>query len=160
MTGPETDAAVHLVERIAAARGHLLRTAERVPADRWETVPPGFSNHVLWNVAHVVVTLELLTYGRCGLELAVPPALVAQARKGTSPADWDAPPDRDAVLELATDSTARLARDIGAGWFTAYEPYDTSAGVRLASLADALAFDLYHEGLHAGAIQALARALG
>ena len=153
-------AALHLVERIQAARGHLARTAQSVPAARWREVPPGFSNNVLWNVAHVVVTLELLTYGRTGLELRVPPQLVAAARKGTSPADWDAPPERDEVLALLSESPERLARDIESGWFTAYRPYATSAGVDLGSLGDALAFNLYHEGLHAGAIQALARALG
>ncbi len=58
------------------------------------------------------------------------------------------------------ESPRRLARDIEAGRFTAYEPYDTSAGVHLGSLTDALAFDLYHEGMHTGAILALTRALG
>lgn len=157
MTAP--DPALHLVERIAAVRGHLASVAESVPAERWEAVPPGFSNSVLWNVAHVVVTLELLTYGRCGLELVVPPKLIEQARKGTAPADWTAPPDRDAVMELLVDSPKRLARDIEAGWFTAFEPYATSAGVTLGSLADALTFDLYHEGMHAGTLLGLRRAL-
>ena len=154
--GPER----YLAGRIAAVRGSLARVAESVPPEHWQTVPPGFSNHVLWNVAHVVVTLELITYGRSGLALGVPPDLVAQARKGTSPADWTAPPDRDAVLALLAESPARLARDIEAGWRGTYEPYETSAGVTLGSLADALAFDLYHEGMHAGTVLALQRALG
>lgn len=149
-----------LVTRIADTRGHLATVAGRIPASRWLDVPPGFPNNVLWNVAHVVVTLEMLTYGRAGLELRVPPALVAQARNGTSPADWTAPPDRDAVMALLVESPDRIAADLDAGWFTAYEPLTTSTGVAIGSLAEALGFDLFHEGMHTGAIQALGRALG
>ena len=149
-----------LIRHVQATRGHLARAAEAVPSERWQTVPPGFSNNVLWNVAHVVVTLDLLTYGRAGLDLAVPADLVAASRKGTSPADWDAPPDRDDVMARLVDSPARLARDVEAGRFTSYAPYETSAGVRIGSLDEALAFDLYHEGMHTGAILALGRALG
>ena len=155
----DTARAAFLLDRIVAARGHLLRVADGVPAERWTVTPPGFSNNVLWNVAHVVVTLELLAYGRSSLDLGAPPALVAQTRKGTSPSDWTAPPDRDAVLALARSSPQRIARDLADGRFRAFEPYDTSAGVHLDSLADALAFDLYHEGMHAGTVLSLRRVL-
>ena len=45
--------------------------------------------------------------------------------------------------------------DLGAGTFGPYREYTTTPGVVLASVEGALRFNLFHEGLHLGAILAL-----
>ena len=140
---------------IRQTRRALDDLTARLGTEAWTRVPEGSSNNVLWNVGHLVVTLELLTYGLTGLDLGVPASMVTSFRKGTSPADWDETPDPEAVLHHLHASPDRIEADLRAGRFTEYREYTTTPGVVLASVDDALAFDLYHEGLHLGAVLSL-----
>lgn len=150
-----TESAARALGMIRQTRHALDALTAPLDAEAWTRVPEGFSNNVLWNVGHVVVTLELLTYGLAGLDLTVPAPMVAAFRKGTAPAGWDALPDVEAVREHLHASPDRLEADLRAGRFESYREYRTTPGIVLASVDDALVFDLYHEGLHLGAVQAL-----
>lgn len=116
-------------------------------------VPDGFANNVLWNLAHLVVTQQLLIYDRSGLPMYVDERMVVENRKGTSPARWTTPPDIAEVKALLLELPVRMADD--ADRFVAYDPYPTSTGVILGTLDDALRYNVHHEGLHGGAIAAL-----
>ena len=153
------------LDAIRKTRASLLAAADGLPAEAWAEVPEGFSNNVLWNVGHVAVTAELLTYGLAGLaglDLPAPPSAVAAFRKGTSPAEWAAPPALDATRALFLGGPDRLEADLRAGRFDGapFRSYTTTPGVTLASVGEAVAFDLYHEGLHAGAVLALRKLVG
>lgn len=154
-----TDNAARALGMIRQTRRSLDALMAPLAPEVWTRVPDGFSNSVLWNVGHVVVTLELLTYGLAGLDLQVPASMVAAFRKGTSPAGWDEAPDSEAVRDHLHASPDRLEADLRAGRFEAYREYRTTPGVVLSGVDDALTFDLYHEGLHLGAVLALRRAL-
>lgn len=145
------------VSLLQQTRPLFLRLVEGLSHDDLLTVPEGFSNNILWNLGHVVVTQQLLHYGLSGLPLNVPDELVAQCRKGTSPADWDTPPDLAEIQHLLMELPRQLEVDLEAGRFTTFRPYMTSVGVELADLETALAFNQYHEGLHTGSILALRR---
>ena len=141
----------------------LIETVTR-PYDAAELVriPPGFSNHLLWHVGHLVVTQQLLCYKIAGVPMAIDEALVDPFRKGSSPLDWAddyTPPSYDELIVLLHDMAARLRTDYDAGLFTGYNPYKTSAGVQLESIEDAIVFNNYHEGIHLGYILGLRKAL-
>ena len=155
-----TDRDLWALDAIRRTRASLLALADEIPAAAWHTVPAGFSNNVLWNVGHVAVTLDLLTYGLAGLDVPAGDA-VAAFRKGTSPSGWAAPPDRDATRALLAGGVDRLEADARAGRFDGapFRPYTTTPGVTVAGLSDALTFDLYHEGIHLGSVLALRRHL-
>ncbi len=118
-------------------------------------VPDGFANNLLWNLTHLVVTQQLLIYGRSGLPLCIDERMVAENRKGTSPQSWTAAPDIAQVKALFLDLPHRMADD--AERFAAYDPYPTSTSVVLSTLDTALRFNLYHEGLHGGTMATLLR---
>ena len=48
-----------------------------------------------------------------------------------------------------------MQEDYGKGLFKGYTEYTTSANVTLSSVDDAIIFNVYHEGLHLGAILSL-----
>lgn len=150
-----SESTLRALGQIRQTRRALDALTARLGDEAWLAVPEGFSNNVLWNVGHVVVTLELLTYGLAGLDLPVPAAMVADFRKGTSPSSWTETPDPEAVRHHLHASPGRLEADLRAGRFTDYREYRTTPGVVLASVDDAVSFDLYHEGIHLGAVLAL-----
>lgn len=148
----------------------MLKTTRKMvemvtrPYDAAELVrmPPGFNNHLLWHVGHLVVTQQLLCYKMAGVPMAIDEALVDPFRKGSSPRQWSAdytPPGYDELIVLLHEMADRLRADYDAGLFTGYNAYMTSAGVQLESVEDAILFNNYHEGIHLGYMLGLRKAL-
>ncbi|MEM7738222.1 MAG: DinB family protein [Deinococcota bacterium] len=137
----------------------ITNLIKNISADDLLVIPKGFSNNILWNLGHVVVTQQLLSYGLSGLPLHVSDELVSQCRRGTSPNDWASPPDVEMLLEQLVNLPKTLREDYQAGRFDTFQPYTTSTGLRFETIEDAMTFNHFHEGLHAGAMRALKKAL-
>ncbi len=122
-------------------------------------IPKGFNNNIWWNIAHVVVTEQKLIYGLSGLSLNISQDLVDKYSKGTSPESEPNDEEIEAIKKLLFSLPEKTEEDYKSGLFTSFKPYMTSAKVELKSVEDAIAFNVYHEGLHLGSIFALARAI-
>lgn len=155
-----TDATAFALDALDQTRRTAGDLLDRLPEAAWTAVPDGFRNHILWNVGHIAVTADLLTYGLSGLALPSPDWAVAAFRKGTAPADWAAPPSIADTRALFDTSLAPLRADLEAGAFSDFLTYRTTPGVVLASVEDAVQFNLFHEGLHTGTIAMLAALVG
>ena len=155
MTDATLSDALAALDVTRKTRQSTVQIVDSLPPDALATIPDGMSNHVLWNVGHLVVTMQSLVYGLSGLPLGVPDEWVAAFRKGTTPQDGVAAVPygevRDAFLALPDQAEA----DLRAGAFRQYREYTTTPGVVLADVGDALRFNLFHEGLHLGSILAL-----
>ncbi len=113
-------------------------------------IPDGFNNNIVWNYAHCIVTQQLLTYGRAGLELTLPKQMVDAFRKGSRPVRVYTKADIEHFKQLAVATLDQFEADYQAGKFQTYEAYETSYGLTLPSLEQAIAFNNVHEGLHFG----------
>jgi len=116
-------------------------------------IPEGFNNNILWNVGHVVVTQQTLTYGLAGQPMHVPDEYLGLYRKGTSPKDWQDTPDIEELKSLVVELPEKFIADYESGHFANYKGY-TSAGTGavLNTIDDGIAFNDFHEGLHLGNI--------
>lgn len=131
----------------------------RIPRESLLKIPDGFNNNIWWNIAHVIVTQQLLIYRRSGLPMLVDTELVDSFKKGTAP---NGTPSEEEIKQLGTlllTTIEKTQQDYQAGLFQDYAAYETSTKAQLNNVADALAFNLYHEGLHLGTILALRKAL-
>jgi hypothetical protein len=61
--------------------------------------------------------------------------------------------------DLALRLPQQLEHDLAAGCFVNYDPYTTRTGMTINTIEDALAFNLFHEGLHVGAMLSIAKHL-
>jgi hypothetical protein len=147
------------VKVLASVRKIARSITERHRPDQQLEVPTPFANNLLWNYGHIIVVQQLFHYARAGLDLHIPDSLVAQCRPGTSPADWQTPPDIAMLHHLAVSLPEQLEQDLAAGLFTSYDPYTTRTGLTLSTIDDAIAFNLFHEGLHVGVMSAIAKHL-
>ena len=138
-------------------RQSLAAVVDGLSDEARTTIPDGFNNHVLWNAGHLAATEQALTYGLSGLSVGLPDGFMRSFRKGSSPRDWDRAWTWDEVRELLISLPERTEADYRAGRFETFTEYRTTPGVVLASVDDAVRFNLYHEGLHLGAILALRR---
>ncbi|MDX1333904.1 MAG: DinB family protein [Robiginitalea sp.] len=142
-------------QTLLKSRQRLVRILSETAPEHLERVPEGFNNNIWWNAVHTLVVQQLLCYKLSGLPLHIEAALVTDYSKGTYPGSLPDSGERETICDLLTGTVSQLQGDYEAGIFKDYTPYTTSAGVTLRSIDQGILFNLYHEGLHMGAILSL-----
>ena len=140
---------------LRTSRELMLKTIEGLTLEQLHTIPKGVNNHIAWNIAHLVVTQQLLHYALSDKDLLIPDDLVKEHRKGASVTKTFNQEEWNEVLELLMGLPDTLEEDYKAAVFKKYNSYKTSVGFVLDSLETAITFNNYHEGLHLGIIMSL-----
>lgn len=122
-------------------------------------VPEGFKNNLFWNIAHVVVTQQLLCYKLSGLDLMVSDKWVELYKKGTCTSEDASKSDLEHLKELLLTTIEQTEKDIDLGLFQTFTEYPTSTGFVLKTVDDAFEFNNFHEGIHLGYVLALKKAV-
>jgi len=122
-------------------------------------VPNGFNNNLFWNIAHVVVTQQLLVYNFSGLPMNVSEELAARYRKGTK-VEFDVTQGEvNEIKELLISTVEKMKDDYENGCFKNYHSYTTLTNSTLTCVEDAIEFNNFHEGIHLGYMLALKKSL-
>ncbi len=133
---------------------------EKTPLDLLAVIPDGFRNNIYWNIAHVVATQQLLIYGLSNTDFRVNRDWIDKFRKGTMPAEPPTESDIAQLSELLMQTVDWAQEDYKKGVFNAFNEYTTSTKVTIKSIEDAIAFNIFHEGYHLGAVVSLQKVLG
>jgi len=149
----------HAFEITLQNRKKLYQILKETPKEQLLAVPDGFRNNIWWNIAHVLVTEQLLVYKLGGQPMRLDEALVDRYKKGTQPSGAPTDEELQEVAELLLSTVDWMREDYGKGIFNGYNEYTTSANVTLKSVEDAIMFNVYHQGLHLGAIISLLKVL-
>jgi len=118
-------------------------------------IPPNFNNSIIWNIAHSLVTEQLLTYGLSGLPLQIDEQFVKRFRKGTKPTSNVSKKEIDYLKKHLTSVIVKTKNDYNSGIFKNFTSYLTSTKITLNNIEDALKFNNYHEGIHLGVVLSL-----
>ncbi len=140
-------------------RKNLLAILEATPKEDLVRIPKGFRNNILWNIAHVVVTQQILVYKFSGLPMRVSDDLVNKFMKGTVPDGRVTDTQLKQITDVLVSTIAWTKEDYEDGIFKDFKPYTTSAKVTLNDVNDAISFNNFHEGIHLGSIFALKKML-
>jgi hypothetical protein len=135
-----------------ASRNMVLKLIEAYTLEQLNKVPAGFNNNIIWNVAHIVVTQQLLVYKLSGLPMLVSEEMVEKYRKGTKTEHFASQEEVDEIMSLLTQTINQTEIDIQNEVFKNFTEYPTSAGYELTSAQDAMSFNNFHEGIHLGVI--------
>ena len=122
-------------------------------------VPEGFKNNLFWNIAHIVVTQQLLCYKLSGLGLMVNDEWVELYKKGTCTSKDATQQDLEQLKSLLFTTIEQTQKDIEEDSFKTFSEYPTSTGFVLKSIDDAFEFNNFHEGIHLGYVLALKKAV-
>ena len=118
-------------------------------------IPEGFSNNLIWNAAHVIVTQQLLVYKLSGLPVMVSDEIIEKYKKGTKPEQDASQAEVNEIKSLLFITIKKTKEDYDNGIFKNYNEYPTSTGFILNNVEDAMAFNNFHEGLHIGILMSL-----
>ena len=140
---------------LTKTRAIVLYYIKDLSLNQLHFVPVGFNNNIAWNIAHLVVTQQLLHYKLSGNDCLVSDELITAYQKGTSPSVKFSQQAFDEVLELFQGLPSTLEEDFEAGIFKEYSAYKTSTGFVIDSMEKAIIFNNFHESLHLGVIMSL-----
>ena len=140
---------------LAKNRALILKVIDGFSLEQLNAVPEGFSNNIVWNIAHLVVTQQLLCYKMSGLPIFVSEEMVTKYRKGAKPENNVSADEFEEIKTLLVSLPIKFEKDYNTGVFKSYEAYTTSVNVTLTDIDTATAFNNFHEGIHLGVILAL-----
>jgi hypothetical protein len=106
-------------------------------------------------VGHIIVAQQSLVYRLSGHPMLVSDEMFNLYKPGTKPERTITQTEADELKQLLITLCEQTRKDIGKGIFTSFTGRMTATGFDLTSLADALEFNNYHEGLHLGMMMSI-----
>ncbi len=143
------------IERYKKIRIYLLDSIKELSTEQLNKIPDGFANNIIWNIAHLIVTQRAICYKRAGLDVTIEDSFFDLFKPGTKP---DITFDAEMIEKIKLMFISNLdifEKDYHNNCFENYTTWTTRAGVEITNIDTAIAFILYHEGLHEGVIGAL-----
>ena len=136
-------------------RAIVLHYISGLSLDQMHVIPEGFNNHIAWNIAHLVVTQQLLHYKLSGKDCLVSDDLITAYKKGSKPSNIFSQEEFDEVITLFKGLPKTLEEDYESSIFSEYDSYKTSTGFVIDTMEKAIIFNNFHESLHLGVIISL-----
>jgi len=147
------------IEILKITRNNILNAINNMSLSELSTIPTGYKNSVIWNVAHVVVTQQLLCYKLSGLDMYLDSDFVDKYKKGSVAVNELTEEELDYIIEQLIALPKQLETDFSNNKFKSFAEYPTSYNVTLNSIEDAIQFNNVHDGLHFGYIMAMKKSL-
>lgn len=140
-------------------RANILAYIKDLKIEQVNFIPNNFNNSIGWQVAHIVVTQQLLHYKLSGNKILIDGEMVDNFRKGSSGKFLLTKEQWEDVKRLLQDLPAQLIEDYKNKKFQNYTTYETSYNAKLTCIEDAIAFSNIHDALHFGSIMAMKKCL-
>ena len=141
------------------SRTMVSKFLENYSLEQLNKIPEGFSNNLIWNIAHIIVTQQLLVYKLSGLPMMVSDELVEKYRKGTQPEREVTQSEVDEIKRLLFKTIEKTKEDFENKVFENFQEYPTSTGFVLTSVEGAMVFNNFHEGVHIGIMMSIRKFL-
>ncbi len=122
-------------------------------------IPEGFSNNLIWNAAHTIVTQQGLTYRLSGLPVNITKEIHHKYKIGTTPTIPATKEEVEEIKKLLLSTFTKTKEDYHAGIFTTPIDYETHIGFHVNSIEEVLQFNNYHEAIHLGMMMSIKRFL-
>lgn len=149
-----------LFDTMRQTRKNILSLVEGMSPEELNKIPSGFNNNLIWHLGHVLVTQQLLTYGRCGLPFLIRDHWVPQFRKGSKPGEFIPLEEIELIKKGIPMMVDELIEDYyGKRFGKAFQPYETSYGLKLNTIEEAIRFNNVHEAMHLGYMMSQRRSL-
>ena len=139
-------------EILKLSRQYIFKNIETLSIEQLNKIPDGFKNNIVWNIAHLVVTQQLLCYKLSGLKCAVSEEMITKFQNGTVPLEAVSQEEFKSISAKFLSLPGILEEDFNKGIFKKYNEYTLSVELTLNSIEDGIAFNTYHEGIHLGII--------
>ena len=137
------------------SRNILSKFLENHTLEQLNKVPHGFSNNLIWNIAHIVVVQQMLVYNLSGLPMMVSDEMINAYKRGSKPERDVIQEEVDVIKKLLFETIDQSEKDFANGIFKQYAGFTTLSGFDLKTAEQAMAFNYYHEAVHTGMMMSI-----
>jgi len=123
--------------------------------DQLNEIPIGFSNNLIWNIAHVIVVQQLLVYKLSGLKPMISQELISKYAKGTKPENPVNQIQVDEIEDLLFKTIEQTKIDFSNNIFESYHEFKNDLGFKIKNAKEAVLFNYFHEATHLGIIMCI-----
>lgn len=146
-------------ELLKTTRSNIQKIMDGYTIEQLNQIPEAFSNNLIWNYGHVIVTQQLLVYRLSGLDLYISDEMVEKYKKGTKPEGFVSLEEYNQLKGHFEKLPAQTQLDYGVGKFKKFKTYPTSFGLTLNSVEESMLFNNVHEAMHFGNMLAIRKLL-
>ena len=132
------------------SRKLYLNIIETYSLEQLNKIPEGFSNNLVWNLGHIIVSQQGLVYRLSDLPMSVSPEMMDKYKNGSKPTEFVTQDELNELKVLLFSLIEKTKQDYASGLFTTYNEYTTAIGFHLTSSEEAMEFNNYHEAIHLG----------
>lgn len=132
------------------SRNVLLKFLETHTLEQLNTIPHGFSNNLIWNIAHIIVVQQMLVYNLSGLPMMISEEMVAKYKRGTKPEHNVTQEEVDQIKLLLFSTLEKTKKDFADAVFKTFSEFTTMSGYTMTNVKEAMEFNNYHEAIHTG----------
>lgn len=140
---------------IINTRQNIILLMDNLSLEQLNKIPQGFNNNIIWNFAHIVVSQQILCYRLANLPLYISDEICDQFKKGSKPDRKVTQEEIDFFKQLSIDLIHKLNEDFQKGMFISFNEYQTSSGLVLHNIKEAVHYIQTHDALHHGTILVL-----
>ncbi|WP_214226307.1 DinB family protein [Pedobacter sp. B4-66] len=145
------------LETLKKLRLFILNTIKDLTVEELNKIPNGYSNNIIWNIAHLVAAQEGVCYMRSGQSTNISIDFFNSYKPGSKPERNLTEKEIEEIKQLLLTSVDQLEIDLNQDKFVNYKGWTTRYEVEMNNIEDALNFLPFHEGMHLGYIMALKR---
>ena len=127
---------------------NVLGIVKGLSNEQLNEIPSGYSNNLIWHLAHLLVTQKLLIYGLSNNDLNLEASFIERFRKGSKPNRVISHKSCEEIVQSFNQMYDKLNVDLESKIFIEYKNYPTSYKFEITSLNDAISFNNLHFGLH------------
>ena len=153
---------IETLTQLKFARVYTLGRLGKSNMEAWDAQPTGFSNTIRWNAGHIFVSMETLVQKAVESYVPVNPEWIPLFVTGSSPEGWEGNvPSNEELLTALKEQPMRIANALeGNLGKTLQEPMSIGPLHTMETAEAIVQFAVWHEGVHAGMINALDRLTG
>ncbi|MDB5118803.1 MAG: DinB family protein [Sphingobacteriales bacterium] len=147
------------IENLKSVREFILNFTHDLTTEQLNEIPEGFSNNIIWNIAHLISAQQGVCYMRSGLPIVTEDKYFTLYKPGTKPEEFVDAAEIARIKELLLTTLAEFQLDYEQNAFVNYKIWTTRYGVEIINIDDIINFLEFHDGLHIGYIMALKRCI-
>lgn len=136
-------------------RKSLVQEIDDLSIEQLQKIPEGFKNNIFWNVAHTLVSQQILHYKMSGLNPLITNDWIENYQNGTFPRFVITEDEIDYLKSKLIITAEQLEEDFNEKKFETYTEFETKMGVVISSVEDAINFNNTHEALHYGIVSSM-----
>jgi len=142
---------------IINSRKAFIKLIDGLTIEELNKIPDGFSNNIIWNFGHIVVSTQMLCYVRTGVSQdAASVKFNEYYKKDTKPTYTVTEEEVAELKAIALESIEKIKEDYANGKFSSITPFTTATyGVQMNSIEEVLITTIGHDNVHCGYASAL-----